>query len=513
MNESEIEAQLIRDIGSFTHDPVGFVRYVFPWGVEGTELETKTGPRKWQIKILNTLADQLKSGMDPANAMATAIQIAVASGHGIGKSALVSWIILWGLSTHVDTKVVVTANTEAQLTKKTWPEVAKWHRLAINSEWFKFTATSLFSTDPKHEKTWRADAIPWSERNTEAFAGLHNEGKRIIVIFDEASAIPDPIWEVTEGALTDDNTEIMWCVFGNPTRNTGRFRECFGRLKHRWDHWQIDSRTVEGTNKAQFEEWLEDHGEDSDFFRVRVRGQFPASSALQFIGSDIANEARTREAESYLGDPLIMGVDVARFGDDESIIQFRRGKDAQTIPPIVINQSDLMYLVGRIISAKKEHGADEIFVDAGGVGGGVIDRLLQMGHDCIEVHFGGKPDSGVLQETSARGEQYSNKTGEMWGAMRAWLRDGGAIADDPDLEAQLVGREYKYNEKNQIVMEKKSDMKKRGLSSPDRADALAMTFAYPVEVDEDCATFGESKWANLSVRGSGLVSSRSEGQY
>lgn len=123
-----------------------------------------------------------------------------------------------------------------------------------------------------HDKRWRADAIPWSEHNTEAFAGLHNERKRIIVVFDEASNIADLVWEVAEGALTDEDTEIIWVAFGNPTRNTGRFRECFRKYKHRWKCAQIDSRTVEGTNKQQLQKWVDDYGEDSDFVKVRVRG-------------------------------------------------------------------------------------------------------------------------------------------------------------------------------------------------------------------------------------------------
>ena len=156
-----------------------------------------------------------------------AIQLAVASGHGIGKTALVSWIILWAISTKPDARGVVTANTETQLKTKTWAELGKWFHMFIGKDFFSLTATALFAKDSAHERTWRIDMVPWCERNTEAFAGLHNKERRILVVFDEASAIPDVIWETTEGALTDANTEIIWCVFGNPTRNTGRFRECF----------------------------------------------------------------------------------------------------------------------------------------------------------------------------------------------------------------------------------------------------------------------------------------------
>ena len=152
---------------------------------------------------------------------------------GPGKSVLVAWVILWAITTHPDTRGIVTANTESQLRQKTWAELAKWFRLCLWRHWFDMTATAIYSSDAAHEKTWRVDAAAWQERNVAAFAGLHNQGKRVLAVFDEASAIPDVIWETTEGALTDADTEIIWLVCGNPTRNTGRFRECFGRFRHR----------------------------------------------------------------------------------------------------------------------------------------------------------------------------------------------------------------------------------------------------------------------------------------
>jgi hypothetical protein len=172
--------------------------------------------------------------------------------------------------------------------------------------------------------------IPWSEHRTEAFAGLHNQGKRIIVIFDEASAIPDVIWETTEGALTDADTKIIWGVFGNPTRNTGRFRECFGRFRHRWHLWQVGSRATKLTNKEQINQWIADYGEDSDFVRVRVRGVFPRAGDMQFISTEMAEAAMSdkRDPPSTIYDPLVLGVDVARFGDDATVLCPRRARDA-----------------------------------------------------------------------------------------------------------------------------------------------------------------------------------------
>jgi len=395
-------------------------------------------------------------------------------------SSLVSMLIDWALSTCTGAKVVVTANTENQLRTKTWPEVTKWVRNSINAHWFENTATAVLSTEKGQELNWRADAIPWSENNTEAFAGLHNQGKRLVLVFDESSAISDKVWEVAEGAMTDADTEIIWLAFGNPTQNTGRFRECFGKFKHRWVTRQIDSRTVDGTNKAQIQTWIDDYGEDSDFVRVRVRGEFPRSGSLQFIPSDIVEEARRRPAEAHLNDVRVMGVDVARFGDDASSICFRVGRDASSLRWKIFRGVDTMTLAAAIVDAAAEFKPDAIFVDAGGVGGGVVDRLRMLRQPVIEVQFGGRADRSMDTESGA--VRYANKRAEMWGYMRDWLA-GGSIPDDPDLADELTSVQYGYvykDGRDVIILEKKGDMKKRGLSSPDKADSLALTFSYAV---------------------------------
>ena len=283
---SNPKAELIEFIAGFTHDPLGFVVSCFPWG-QG-ELANYTGPDEWQKNVLKHIGEELRNGVKSEQEV---IREAVASGNGVGKSAMVSWIILWAISTHEDTRGVVTANTETQLRSKTWPEVTKWHRLFLGKDLFEVTATSIFSSQKDHEKTWRIDAIPWSKENPEAFAGLHNQGKRILVIFDEASAILDEIWRVTEGAVTDANTEIIWCVFGNPTRNTGKFYDCFNSQKKFWNTLQLDSRTVKISNKVTLNQWVEEYGEDSDFVKVHVRGLFPMSEDNQLISRELAEEA------------------------------------------------------------------------------------------------------------------------------------------------------------------------------------------------------------------------------
>jgi hypothetical protein len=480
MTGTDARLTLIDQVASYALDPLGFVFFAFPWGEAGTELADATGPRDWQFALLAELGGRLREGSEIGNLLP--ILMARASGHGVGKSTVAAWVILWGLSTMPNARVVVTANTDSQLRTKTWPEVIKWLRLMINRDWFKATATAVFSTQAEHERLWRADAIPWSEENTEAFAGLHNKGRRVILIFDEASAISDKIWEVSEGALTDEGTEIIWLAFGNPTRNTGRFRECFGRFRHRWDHGHIDSRSVEGTNKAQLEQWVRDYGEDSDFVRVRVRGVFPHAGSMQFISAEVVEEAArlSREIFWVRDEPLIMGVDVARFGDDASVIRFRQGRDARSIPPIKLRGADTMELAARIADESTRYGVAAIFIDGGGVGGGVVDRCRQIGLNVTEVQFGAKSDRAPIGQDRATG--YENKRAEIWGNMREWLRTA-TIDNDPELIADLTGVEYGYvlrDGRDAIQLERKEDMKRRGLASPDDGDALALTFAYPV---------------------------------
>lgn len=461
---------LAEDIAGFTFDPLGYAMYSFPWG-EGVLADVK-GPRAWQCDVMEDIREHLEN----PNTRNEPCLIGVASGHGIGKSALIAMLACWGSDTCEDTRILMTANTEQQLRTKTWPELLKWRGLSITKDWWRPTKTAIFSSIPGHDEHWRVDAVTWSEHNTEAFAGLHNKGKRIIVIFDESSNIADKVWEVTEGALTDEDTEIIWIAFGNPTRNTGRFRECFGKLRHLWKTRKIDSRTVEGTNKKFLQSIVDTYGEDSDIVKVRVKGEFPSASSLQFIGSDQVTEAQDREVNEGFDEPLVMGVDVARFGDDNSVIRFRRGKDARSIPAVKLSQVDTMQLAARVLELHRRFDAAMICVDEGGVGGGVVDRLRMMGAPVVGVQFGGKPLGHIKL---ASGEKVANRRAEMWAIMREWLQTGGIDVDD-QLFDDLIGVEYSFNIRDEIQLEKKEHMKDRGLASPDDADALALTFAVPV---------------------------------
>lgn len=456
--------ELFEALGALTHDPLAFVYFAYPWGEPGTPLEDMEGPDEWQIQILKDIGEQLKKGKD----LQTAIQEAVASGHGIGKSALISWLIHFAISTHENTRGVVTANTEGQLRTKTWPELSKWHNMFIAKDLFTYTATAIFCSDKDYEKTWRIDAIPWSKNSPESFAGLHNQGNRILVLFDEASAIDDVIWEVTEGALTDANTEIIWCAFGNPTRNSGRFRECFRKYRKFWNTYQIDSRTVKISNKAKINEWLEAYGEDSDFFKVRVRGVFPSASDLQFISTEIADKAQKQvyKLGQFEHLPVIIGVDPAWTGSDSLEIVMRQGYYMKSLASIPKNDDDWR-MAQLIAQFEDEYKADAVFIDMG-YGTGIYSIGKQLGRKWRLIEFGGKSNDPV----------YLNMRAYMWGQMKEWLREGGSIPpNDQALYDDIVGPEAIIDKNGHIQLESKKDMKDRGLPSPNKGDALALTFA------------------------------------
>ncbi len=459
------EEELRADIAALSHDPLAFTLYAYPWGEK--ELSDSPGPRRWQTQILKDIGAHLQN---PATRYQP-LKIAVASGKGIGKSALVAMIEKWAMSTCEDCKIVVTANTGTQLQTKTVPEVHKWTRLAINRHWWDPKATSVTIREKSHEREWRTDFIPWSKENMEAFSGLHNKGKRLVVIFDEASGIDDTIFANTESTLTDEDTEILWFVFGNPTRPHGRFRECFGKYKASWKTYQIDARTVEGTNHEEQQRQIEAHGEDSYHVRIWIRGEFPLVGSDQFISPEDVEKARRYKAEAFGGLPKILACDVARFGDDQTVIGWRQGRKAVVVEKL--RGKDTVFVAERVIHWQEKEGPDATVIDGDGLGAGVVDHIKHRGftRGLFEFHGGA---------TANEAHKYLNRRSEVWGAMRDWLSNGAEIPNDPELADDLIGPLYDYNSKGQLCLEMKDDMKARGLSSPDCGDMLAMTFSVKV---------------------------------
>jgi hypothetical protein len=475
-------------------DPYAHALGAYPWGEKGTVLEKfPDGPLDWQVDVMEDIRIAIQQGaMTPEEAISHAmaveepqpIQLATATGHGVGKSALVSMITIWAFTTFPDCRGVITANTETQLKTKTWAELGRWFNLCWYArDHFTLNATSLVSKDPSRERTWRIDMIAWSETNPEAFAGMHNRGKRLLIIFDEASAISDIIWETIEGATTDSDTQIIWLVFGNPTRNSGRFRDCFDGGPHAsmWRSRQIDSRTVAITNKSRFERWEKIYGEDSDWFRIRVKGMFPRHGEMEFFSASDIDAAMSPEREVFVDafTPLAIGVDVARFGRNNSVIFPRKGRDARTLERKLYSGISTTELANRVFDTFTQWRPDGIFIDGGGVGGGVVDQCREKRLFVWEVQFGGKDDiTGATTNTT--GEKYANKRAAMYGALRAWLSTG-MLPPIPELRTAMLAIKYTFTKKDEIQLTSKEDILDENPDLDlDTLDALCLTFGGPL---------------------------------
>ena len=466
--------EFIDQLAALQDKPLDFSYWAYPWGQAGTELADYFGPDKWQVELFQYIQDQLEAGE-------LIVRVAVKSGHGIGKSAGSSMLTDWGMSTMVGTRGIITANTERQLRTKTWVELAKWRRLSITKELFKLKATSMYSTDVSLASEWRFDQAPWSERNTEAFAGLHNKGKRLLLIMDEASAIADIVFEVAEGALTDKDTQIIIVLFGNPTKNTGRFRECFegGKHEHRWKQFTVDSRDSAITNKELINQWITDYGIDSDFVRVRALGLFPRHDVQSLISRATVEAAVARPTPTANYAPVVLGVDVARQGDDFAVIYPRQGFDARSRPVERYSKLDLVQLAAKAAEAATKYNATTIFVDTTGVGAGVADILRNNQFNAIDVNFSDAAD-GVSQDGLRK--KLANKRMEIWESLNEYLKH--AAIDNLEfgehtLMDELLSANYFYNTWDAKQLESKRDIKQREKFSPDAAEALAVTLAYP----------------------------------
>lgn len=470
LTEAQLEEQLEEQCARFRFKPLHYAMWAFPWGEEGTQLDRHSGPRNWQADILKGIDDHLS---DPITRFEP-LGIAVASGHGVGKSALIGMVTNWGMSTCADCRIVLTSNTEGQLRTKTAPEVLKWHNMSITSHWFHDSSMSIYSNEKDHDKSWRADFIPWSITKPESFAGTHNEGKRIIIVMDEASAIDDIIWEVTEGALTDMNTEIIWIVFGNPTRATGRFRECWRKFSKFWKiRMKVDSREVEGTNKNLFDQWAEQYGIDSDFFKVRVRGEFPDQSAMQFISTSMVDAAKGKHLrdEEYKFAPSIITCDPAWTGDDELVIARRQGLYFEILERIPYNDNDVL-IAQKLAAYETQYKAAQVFIDAG-YGQGIYSAGKTMGRVWRMVWFSAK----------AGRTDCVNKRAEMFVLAKEWLEEGGAIPDLDELGEEMMAIEMMATMDGKYKFAPKDAVKALIGRSPNLWDALCLSFAYPVRSD------------------------------
>jgi hypothetical protein len=462
--EADEVEDLIDELVGCTNDTLRFVELAFP----DVTLE------RWQAAVLKEIAGQLAENARLGRFKP--IQIAICSGNGVGKSSLMAMIVLWTLTTFEDALGVCTAGSESQLRVRLWGELARWFARMpddLRSQ-FELAATAIYSKQSSH--TWRVDARAWSPLSQESFSGLHNFQKRVLVIYDEASMIAEPIWRATDGMLNDAETQTIWIVCGNGVRLDGRFRQCFvgGKFAGLWKTFQVDSREVSLTSKESIAEKVEFYGIDSNYCRVHVRGLFPTASAMGLIPEDVVQMAALRESFPDPRAATVLGCDVASgHSEDSSCIVVRRGLDARSYGIRRFPGLDPIQFSYRIATVAREVNADAVFIDAGGVGEGCVGKLRELNVAGVHpIYFGGKSDnpSGVYR--------CANKRAELWTSMLTWLKEGGAIPADRELMAELTGPEYSEGNLG-LVLEKKEHMRERGLKSPDSGDSLALTFSYP----------------------------------
>jgi len=472
ITQGDADLELADFMATCVNDPLRHVMASYPWGEPGTPLADRDGPSDWQREFLIDLGERVKANKFTGREPVPPLTFSTSSGHGIGKSCLCAWLIIWIRDTRPQSFGTITATTAEQLRSRTFAEVSKWNDMSLTKHWFQLNAGSAGSLNMYHkdDRTWGCSGQTCQENNSEAFAGQHRDTSTSYYIFDEASGVPDKIFEVRAGGLV--RGEAMSFDFGNPTRNSGRFYEnMMGRYKHRFIKRFIDSRDVAMTNKELFAEWERDYGSESSFFKVRVRGLFGDVSDMQFIPRSDVDKGIGLDVVVTPSDPLVMGVDVARFGDDQSVIFLRQGRDAESQGLHTYRSVDTMTLASEVARIAAEKQPDVIFIDGGGVGGGVVDRCRQLALDVVEINFGSK----------ATQKGYANMRSQMWGNMRDALKDGVRLPDNDDLVSDLTTLEYGYNLRNDIQLEKKEDLKKRtGGNSPDLADALALTYCLPV---------------------------------
>jgi hypothetical protein len=399
------------------------------------------------------------------NALARGENASTRSGHGVGKTAALAWTVLWFLATRPYCKIPCTAPTQHQLHDLLWAEISLWlGRSPILSKIVNWTATRVGIVGA--EETWFA--VARSCAKPENLAGFHAD--HLLYVVDEASGVPDEIMATVDGALTGENSQII--MAGNPTRLSGYFYDSHHKARSLWHTIHVSSENSPRVTEKYAAEMATKWGRDSDVYRVRVLGDFPSAESNSFIPLDIVEAAAARWHDGSEQDGVReLGVDVARFGDDKTVFALRCGSRVEKL--VGYHGLPTTETAGIAWRMAIDNRVTAIKVDDTGVGGGVTDILQdnssQMLSDIaiIPCNFGGEGD-----------EYYHNSSGVWWGALKDMLLRGELeIPDNEDLIAQLSTRHYSMTVKGKIALERKEDMKKRGLPSPDEADAVALAFA------------------------------------
>ena len=489
------ETEILTQVLALRDDPVGFAHYAYPWGRPNTPFEHFSGPRAWQIEELRRMGDHVQeAAFRISNGLSAPIfRGAYSSGRGPGKSALFGMATHWHVSTRIGATAIISANTESQLRTRTFPEFGVWFGSAINAHWFtletmrivpapwlielvrKLPSEGGLGIDPKY---WFVQGQTWSEDNPNSFAGVHNP-YGLLLGFDEAAGIPSPIWDVSEGFWTESNPYRFWLAASQMRNRQGRFYDIFNdpKMGEGWRARTISTRGMPGVDQATVEDQIKRFGEDSDFVRVEIMGLPPRTSEDQFIPWDAVRAAQQNDLHRDEGEPLILGVDPAPRG--KTAWRFRQGRNARDCCGPNTHGSwlgkDNVQIAQAILDLDQVYRPDAICIDFG-MGTGVIDILKRKRTygRVHEVKFGDTPHGG-------KDNEWGSHAIELWAAIRDWLP--GAMLEKDDgakgsLSQQLTDRGWRWSgrEENKKILETKEDMHKRGVKSPDDADALACTF-------------------------------------
>lgn len=430
----------------------------------------KFEPDEWQREALMDLAANPK--------------VAIKSGQGVGKTGMEAVALLWFLCCYPYPRIVATAPTKQQLHDVLWSEVSKWmSKSSLLSEILKWTKTYIYMVG--NEKRWFA--VARTATKPENMQGFHEDNMLFIV--DEASGVADPIMEAVLGTLSGKNNKLLMC--GNPTRTSGTFYDAFHADRAMYKYHTVSSADSRRTNKQNIEALIRKYGRESNVVLVRVYGEFPKQEDDVFITLSSIEQCGSKvyELPEDKGMPYIMfGVDVARFGDDETVI-YRNVKGKLKMVTKRHGQ-DLMSTVGDIVAQYKNvinefpeyTGRIYVNIDDTGLGGGVTDRLKEVKREqklhrlfVIPINAAEKIDTDTKDGKEAA-EYYNNLTTHMWAVLRDLLESKQIeIEDDADTFAQLSIRKYFMASNGKLELESKKEMKKRGVSSPDRADAAALS--------------------------------------
>jgi hypothetical protein len=481
-----VEREIDEFVASCHYDPLRWVLGAYPWGEPGF-LVDETGPDDNQREFLTALGAEVRARAFDGTTPVMPVQMAETSGHGTGKSVLLAWLVAWVLSTRPHSDLTVTAGGYAQIESRTWPAIQTWMNACLTLPWFDVMERGIYSKD--FPSTWKCQTQSCKEQNAQAFAGQHSRRSTSGYFFDEASQIPDKVWEVAAGGMSDG--EPMIFAFGQMTRNSGAFYQaCFGKQAARWNHRRVDSRSSRFTNKDKIAQEILDYGIDSDWVRVRQLGYPPNADELQYIDTARIAQARARTLVPLQDDPLVAGFDVSGGGKAWNVIRFRRGlcgnplgSDGKPLAAIRIpgekdaDRSQRIALCAELLTDRRPgHHLAALFIDSA-FGAAIASRLHALGHTNVhEISFGG--DSPDPHDANQRAFMYRK-------AKEHCLL--GSLPDDDHVCGQLALPGYHINTSGKLVIESKAEMAARGVASPDDADAFVLTFARSVAIPQKAA--------------------------